>query len=97
MFGADPAIGQCSMKSQLTQPPYATQLPLARVSSGALKASAAVQSPTIDTDMAMTDTDRTQRAASVLSGMSAEDMEAAETLNSLHASTCPKTWSGSGS
>ena len=30
--------------------------------------------------------ERTQRAASVLSGMSAEDMEAAETLNSLHAS-----------
>jgi hypothetical protein len=34
----------------------------------------------------MLDDDRTQRAASVLSGMSAEDMEAAETLNSLHAS-----------
>ena len=28
--------------------------------------------------------DRTQRAVSVLSGMSMEDMEAAETLNSLH-------------
>lgn len=28
--------------------------------------------------------ERSQRAASVLSGMSAEDMEAAETLKSLH-------------
>jgi hypothetical protein len=46
-----------------------------------------VQSTTIDADTAMLDGDRTQRAASVISGMSAEDMEAAETLNSLHAST----------
>jgi hypothetical protein len=76
------------MESQQTQAPYTAQLPFARVPSGPLKSTEAVQSPTIDTDMTMTDADRTQRAASVLSGMSAEDMEAAETLNSLHASRC---------
>jgi len=51
-----------------------------------LKSAEVVQPTLIDVDMAMLDDDRTQRAASVLSGMSAEDMEAAETLNSLHAS-----------
>jgi hypothetical protein len=79
------------MESQQTQPPYSAQLPFTRVPSGALKCLEAVQSPTIDTDMTMTDADRSQRAASVLSGMSAEDMEAAETLNSLHASKCHKS------
>ena len=39
------------------------------------------------TDLMMGDYDRTNRAASVLSGMSFEDMEAAETLNSLYNST----------
>lgn len=51
-----------------------------------LKSAEVVHATTIDVDTAMLDNDRTQRAASVLSGMSAEDMEAAETLNSLHAS-----------
>jgi hypothetical protein len=51
-----------------------------------LKSAEVVPSTTTDVDMAILDDDRTQRAASVLSGMSAEDMEAAETLNSLHAS-----------
>ncbi|KEF54596.1 uncharacterized protein A1O9_09038 [Exophiala aquamarina CBS 119918] len=37
----------------------------------------------IDIDMMRSERDRSTRAASVLSGMSAEDMEAAETLNSL--------------
>ena len=36
-----------------------------------------------DTDMTNGDIDRTRRGTSVLSGMSIEDMEAAETLNSL--------------
>jgi hypothetical protein len=53
-----------------------------------LKSAEVVQSTTIDVDTAMLDGDRTQRAASVLSGMSAEDMEAAQTLNSLQASKC---------
>ena len=51
-----------------------------------LKSAEVIQSTTIDVDTAMLDGDRTQRAASVISGMSAEDMEAAQTLNSLHAS-----------
>ena len=51
-----------------------------------LKQYGTIQSPAPDVDMASVDNDRAQRAASVLSGMSAEDMEAAETLNSLHAS-----------
>ena len=42
----------------------------------------------MDTDTIKSEYDRSQRAASVLSGMSAEDMEAAETLNSLFTSTC---------
>ena len=40
----------------------------------------------MDTESSKTEYDRSQRAASVLSGMSAEDMEAAETLNSLFTS-----------
>ena len=41
----------------------------------------------METEMSKKEIDRSQRAASVLSGMSAEDMEAAETLNSLFTST----------
>ncbi|KPI35450.1 Clock-controlled protein 8 [Cyphellophora attinorum] len=40
----------------------------------------------MDLDMTRSDQDRSVRAASVLSGMSVEDMEAAETLNSLQQS-----------
>lgn len=45
-----------------------------------------LQMTPMDVEMSMSDVDRTQRAASVLSGMSDEDIEAANTLNSLHAS-----------
>lgn len=74
------------MEYQQAQAPYAGQLAFPQVPTGPLKSAEVMQTPTFDTDMTMTDNDRTQRAASVLSGMSAEDMEAAETLNSLHAS-----------
>lgn len=77
------------MEYQQAQAPFAAQLSFPQVPTGPLKSAEAVQSPTVDVDTTMTDNDRTQRAASVLSGMSAEDMEAAETLNSLHASTWP--------
>jgi transcriptional repressor OPI1 len=78
------------MEYQQAQAPYAAQLSFPQVPTGPLKSAELIQTTTIDTDMIMTDNDRSQRAASVLSGMSAEDMEAAETLNSLHASKCPK-------
>ena len=61
-------------------------MPFPPVPTGPLNSAEVIQSPSMDLDMFMSDNDRTQRAASVLSGMSAEDMEAAETLNSLHAS-----------
>ena len=61
-------------------------MPFPPVPTGPLKSAEVASSPTMDWDISMSENDRTQRAASVLSGMSAEDMEAAETLNSLHAS-----------
>jgi len=42
----------------------------------------------MEIDFLKNEQDRPQRDASVISGMSLEDMEAAETLNSLHASMC---------
>jgi hypothetical protein len=76
------------MEYQQAQAPFAAQLPFPHVPTGPLKSVEAMQSTPFDFDTSMTDNDRTQRAASVLSGMSAEDMEAAETLNSLHTSAC---------
>jgi hypothetical protein len=61
--------------------------PLLAAPNGHLKASEAVLPTTMEVDMAPDDGGRLHRAASVLSGMSAEDMEAAETLKSLQAST----------
>ena len=40
----------------------------------------------MEIDISRTEQERSTRAASVLSGMSVEDMEAAETLNSLQQS-----------
>jgi hypothetical protein len=80
------------MEYQQAQAPLAAQLPFPQVPTGPLKSTEVVQSTTIDFDTTMTDDDRFQRAASVLSGMSAEDMEAAETLNSLHASKCSNVY-----
>ena len=74
------------MECQQAQDPTCDQSQFPQVPSGPLKSAEVVQSATMDVDTAMLDNDRSQRAASVLSGMSAEDMEAAETLNSLHAS-----------
>lgn len=45
----------------------------------------------MDIDTSQNEQERSTRAASVLSGMSVEDMEAAETLNSLQQST-PMCW-----
>lgn len=61
-----------------------------QVPTGPLNSIETFQSPTNDIDMAMADDEHTLRAASVLSGMSADEkeaaLEAAQTLNSLHAS-----------
>jgi hypothetical protein len=75
-----------AMEYQQTQIPTSAHSHFPQAPTAPLKSTEVVQSTTIDVDTAMLDDDRTQRAASVLSGMSAEDMEAAETLNSLHAS-----------
>jgi hypothetical protein len=74
------------MEYQQTQIPTSAHSHFPQVPTMPLKSAEVVQPTIIDVDTAMLDDDRTQRAASVLSGMSAEDMEAAETLNSLHAS-----------
>lgn len=74
------------MEYQQTQIPISAHSRFPPAPTLPLKSAVAVQSTPVDVDTAMLDDDRTQRAASVLSGMSAEDMEAAETLNSLHAS-----------
>ena len=76
------------MEFQQTRGPIPAQSQFPQAPVGPLKSAEVVQSPAIDVDTVMLDNDRSQRAASVLSGMSAEDMEAAETLNSLHASKC---------
>ena len=76
------------MEYQLAHAPFAAHVPFPQAPTGPLKSAEAVQSTMIDPDTTMTDNDRAQRAVSVLSGMSAEDMEAAETLNSLHTSKC---------
>jgi hypothetical protein len=76
------------MEYQQAQAPFAAQVPFPQVPTGPLKPAEAMLLTNFDIDTTMTDNDRTQRAASVLSGMSAEDMEAAETLNSLHTSAC---------
>ena len=74
------------MEAQRSFPAHAVPLSFASTPNGPLKPPDTLQMTMMDIDASMSDQDRTQRAASVLSGMSAEDMEAAETLNSLHAS-----------
>ncbi|EXJ60967.1 hypothetical protein A1O7_05120 [Cladophialophora yegresii CBS 114405] len=70
------------MDSQSPNPPYAVPPPFSPPLS-AHRSSADSQKPaSIDIDMMRSD-DRSTRAGSVLSGMSIEDMEAAETLNNL--------------
>jgi hypothetical protein len=73
------------MDSQSPNPPYAVPPPFSPPLS-AHRSSTDVYKPTsLDIDV-MRSEERSTRAASVLSGMSAEDMEAAETLNSLQQS-----------
>ncbi|EXJ91671.1 hypothetical protein A1O3_00221 [Capronia epimyces CBS 606.96] len=69
------------MDSQSPNPLYAVPPPFSPPLS-AHRSSTDTHKPSLDIDMRRSD-DRSTRAASVLSGMSAEDMEAAETLNSL--------------
>lgn len=72
------------MTTQLHNPPYAGPPP----NSPPMQA----QRRSYDLKAQMMDaengSDRSYREQSVLSGMSIEDMEAAETLNSLHKGTC---------
>ncbi|EHY54915.1 transcriptional regulator opi1 [Exophiala dermatitidis] len=70
------------MDSQSPNPPYAVPPPFSPPLSAQRSSIDAHKPSSFDMDMMRSD-DRSTRAASVLSGMSAEDMEAAETLNSL--------------
>ncbi|KIW18714.1 hypothetical protein PV08_03003 [Exophiala spinifera] len=71
------------MDSQSPNPPYAVPPPFSPPLP-AKRSSTDTHKPTsVDVDM-MRSEERSTRAASVLSGMSAEDMEAAETLSGLH-------------
>ena len=74
------------MDTQQVHPLHTAPSPFPPVPVGSLKPPARSYDATMDRDMCMTEDDRTQRAASVLSGMSMEDMEAAETLKNLQAS-----------
>jgi len=77
------------MATQSPNPPYAIPPPFSPPLS-AIRTSSDMGKPSpIDIDMMRSERDRSTRAASVLSGMSAEDMEAAETLNSLQQSNPP--------
>ncbi|KIW99364.1 uncharacterized protein Z518_11352 [Rhinocladiella mackenziei CBS 650.93] len=71
------------MGSQSPNPPYAVPPPFSPPLSAQRSSTDTNKPSSIDVDMIRSD-ERSTRAASVLSGMSMEDMEAAETLNSLH-------------
>lgn len=71
------------MDSQSPNPPYAVPPPFSPPLTAKRSSTDTHKPASIDMDM-MRSEERSTRAASVLSGMSAEDMEAAETLNSLH-------------
>ncbi|KAK5207293.1 transcriptional regulator opi1 [Exophiala xenobiotica] len=71
------------MDSQSPNPPYAVPPPFSPPLTAKRSSTDTHKPASIDMDMMRSD-ERSTRAASVLSGMSAEDMEAAETLNSLH-------------
>lgn len=68
------------MEQQYPQQHYDTPPAFPEVPNGPLKTS---ERGSFDMEMTNGDSDRTRRGTSVLSGMSFEDMEAAETLNSL--------------
>lgn len=77
------------MATQSPNPPYAVPPPFSPPLSANRTSSDMAKPASIDIDMMRSERDRSTRAASVLSGMSAEDMEAAETLNSLQQSNHP--------
>jgi hypothetical protein len=68
------------MESQYPQQQYGAPPAFPEVPNGPPKTS---ERGSFDMDMTNGESDRTRRGTSVLSGMSIEDMEAAETLNSL--------------
>ncbi|OAL37878.1 hypothetical protein AYO20_02711 [Fonsecaea nubica] len=70
------------MDSQSPNPPYAVPPPFSPPLSAHRSSADSHKPASIDIDMMRSD-DRSTRAGSVLSGMSIEDMEAAETLNNL--------------
>ncbi|KIW29017.1 uncharacterized protein PV07_04865 [Cladophialophora immunda] len=70
------------MDSQSPNPPYAVPPPFSPPLSAHRSSADSHKPASIDVDMMRSD-DRSTRAGSVLSGMSIEDMEAAETLNNL--------------
>ncbi|KIX99317.1 uncharacterized protein Z520_04893 [Fonsecaea multimorphosa CBS 102226] len=70
------------MDSQSPNPPYAIPPPFSPPLSAHRSSADSHKRASIDIDMMRSD-DRSTRAGSVLSGMSIEDMEAAETLNNL--------------
>ncbi|KIV92657.1 hypothetical protein PV10_03930 [Exophiala mesophila] len=71
------------MDSQSPNPPYGAPPPFSPPLSAHRSSTDTAKHGSIDVDVFMADHERSTRAASVLSGLSAEDMEAAETLNSL--------------
>lgn len=79
------------MDSQSPNLPYAVPPPFSPPLSAYRSSTEAHKPTSFDADMMRSD-ERSTRAASVLSGMSAEDMEAAETLNSLHQSMLGHTY-----
>jgi hypothetical protein len=78
------------MATQSPNPPYALPPPFSPPLSANRTSLEMAKPASIDIDMMRSEHDRSTRAASVLSGMSAEDMEAAETLNSLQQSNPPQ-------
>ena len=74
------------MDYQTPNPPYADPPPFSPPLSSHRRSSDLPKPVSLDMDPAKSEQDRSTRAASVLSGMSMEDMEAAETLNSLQLS-----------
>ena len=70
------------MDCQSPNPPYAVPPPFSPPLSAHRSSAESHKRASLDFDMMRSD-DRSTRAGSVLSGMSIEDMEAAETLNNL--------------
>lgn len=77
------------MAAQSPNPSYALPPPFSPPLSANRTSLDMAKPASFDIDMMRSEHDRSTRAASVLSGMSAEDMEAAETLNSLQQSKPP--------